>query len=221
MQRMARAYDGIWDYTALFLKRERINGTLAPLEKIELRFQEPFKIYMAWLTPHAGRVVAYVEGENNNKMLVNPGGLLRLLRLSLEPTSPLVTRHSQHTIRDAGLRKTIEWLVREYERGRQAGQLTLTFQGYGEVDGRLAYHVAFVCHADKTAGYYAKRGDIWVDAEYFLPTRLYLYDWDDQLHAHYEYHKLRLNPGLGPDAFRLAPWLDAQPPAAQAEEGGS
>lgn len=179
IERMARAYDGIQDYTAVFLKRERVNGTLSPLEKIELRFQEPFKLYLAWLAPHAGRVVAYVEGENNNKILVNPGGLLRFMRLALDPTSPLVTRHSHHTVRDAGLRKTIERLVHEYERGRQEGQLTLTFQGYDEVDGRPAYHLAFVCSADKTAGYYAQRGDIWVDAEYFLPTRLYFYDWDN------------------------------------------
>jgi outer membrane lipoprotein-sorting protein len=47
MQRMASAYDGIRDYTAVFLKRERINGTLLPLETIELRFQAPFKVYMA------------------------------------------------------------------------------------------------------------------------------------------------------------------------------
>jgi hypothetical protein len=32
IQRMARAYDGIRDYTAVFLKRERIKGTLLPLE---------------------------------------------------------------------------------------------------------------------------------------------------------------------------------------------
>jgi hypothetical protein len=51
MQRMVHAYDGIRDYTALFLKRERINGVLLPLETIELRFQAPFKVYMAWRQP--------------------------------------------------------------------------------------------------------------------------------------------------------------------------
>ena len=87
MQRMASAYDGIRDYTALFLKRERIKGVLLPLETIELRFQAPFKVYMAWRELHAGRVIVYVEGANDNKILINPGGLLRFLRLKLEPTS--------------------------------------------------------------------------------------------------------------------------------------
>src|SRR5262249_20213563 len=178
MQRMASAYDGIRDYTAVFLKRERINGTLLPLETIELRFQAPFKVYMAWREPHAGRVIVYVEGENDNKILVNPGGLLRFLRLKLAPTSPLATKNTHHTVREVGLQKTIALLVREYERGRREGQVTISFQGYDEVAGRSTYHLTLVCHAAKTAGYYAQRGEIWVDAEHFLPIRLSLYGWD-------------------------------------------
>src|SRR5262249_35215382 len=114
IQRMASAYDGIRDYTALFLKRERIKGTLLPLEHIELRFQEPFKVYMDWREPYAGRVVVYIEGENDNKILVNPGGLLRFIHLTLDPTSSLATRLAHHTVRETGLQKTIALLIREY-----------------------------------------------------------------------------------------------------------
>jgi hypothetical protein len=144
-------------------------------------------------------------------MLVNPGGLLRFMHLALDPTSPLATRKAHLTVREAGLQKTIALLMREYERGMREGLMTLSFQGYDEVDGRPAYHLAFVCHADSRSGYYAQRGALWVDAEYFLPTKLSLYDWDDQLYAYYEYRRLRLNPGLGPEAFRLTPALDVRP----------
>ena len=177
MQRLASAYDGIRDYTALFLKRERIKGVLLPLETIELRFQAPFKVYMAWHEPHAGRVIVYVEGANDNKILINPGGLLRFLRLKLEPTSSLATQNTHHTVREVGLQKTIALLEREYERGRREGQVTLSFQGYDDVEERPAYHLTLVCHADKAAGYYAQRGEIWVDTVYFLPIKLSLYDW--------------------------------------------
>ena len=221
MRRMADAYDGIKDYTALFLKRERINGVLLPLETIELRFQAPFKVYMAWHKPHAERVIVYVEGENDNKILVNPGGLLRFLRLKLEPTSPLATKNTHHTILEVGLQKTIALLEREYERGRQEGQVTLTSQGYDEVADRQAYHLTLVCHADKAAGYYAQRGEIWVDTAHFLPIKLSLYDWDHQLYAYYEYRSLRLNPGLGPEAFRLGPARDVQSSPAQLHEDTS
>ena len=212
MQRMASAYDGIRDYTALFLKRERIKGVLLPLEIIELRFQAPFKVYMAWRKPHAGRVIVYIEGDNDDKILVNPGGALRFLRLKLAPTSSLAIQKTHHTIHEVGLQKTIALLEREYERGQREGQVTLSLQGDDEVADRSAYHLTLVCHADKTAGYYAQRGEIWVDTAYFLPIRLSLYDWDNQLYAYYEYQSLRLNPGLGPEAFRLAPAPDVQSP---------
>jgi outer membrane lipoprotein-sorting protein len=218
MQRMASAYDGIRDYTTLFLKRERINGTLLPLETIELRFQAPFKVYMAWYTPHAGRVIVYVEGENDNKMLVNPGGLFSFLRLKLDPSSSLATQNTHHTVREAGLQKTIALLMREYERGQREGQVRLSLQGYEEVAGRSTYHLALLCDADETAGYYAQRGEVWVDTEHFLPIKLALYDWKNQLYAYYEYQRLRLNPELGPEAFRLMPALDEQPLPAQEQE---
>jgi outer membrane lipoprotein-sorting protein len=221
MQRMVRAYDGIRDYTALFLKRERIKGVLLPLETIELRFQAPFKVYMAWREPHAGRVIVYVEGENNNRILVNPGGVFGFLRLKLEPTSSLATQNAHHTVREVGLQKTIALLDREYERGKRQSQVTLSLQGEDDMADRPAYHLTLVCHADKTAGYYAQRGEIWVDMEHFLPIRLVLYDWSNQIYAYYEYRNLRLNPGLGPEAFRLAPTPDGEAPSARAHENTS
>jgi outer membrane lipoprotein-sorting protein len=120
-----------------------------------------------------------------------------------------------------GLQKTIALLGREYERGRREGQVTLSLQADDDIADRPAYHLTLVCHADKTAGYYAQRGEIWVDMEHFLPIRLSLYDWNNQLYAFYEYRNLRLNPGLGPEAFRLAPGPDGESASARAHENTS
>jgi outer membrane lipoprotein-sorting protein len=211
IERMINAYDGIHDYTALFLKRERINGVMQPLEKIELRFQEPFKVYMAWQEPDNGRVLTYVEGKNDNKILVNPGGLLQFMRMSLEPTSILAMRNEHHSILEVGIRNTIDLLKQQYERGIQRDEIDLRFRGHAEVDGRLAYHIEFVCSAKERDGYYAHRGEIWVDREYDLPIKLYIYDWDNQLYEHYEYRRLHLNPGLKPDAFDISGEAQAKP----------
>jgi outer membrane lipoprotein-sorting protein len=220
IQRMGRAYDGITDYTALFLKRERVNGTMQPLETIELRFQEPFKLYMAWQEPYKGRVVTYIEGENDNKMLVNPGGVLQFDRLSLDPNSAMATRNAHHTIRQAGLRNTINLLMREYQRGMQHNHMQLTLHGEAAVDQRPAYHLEFIGPQDKNAGYYAYRGEIWVDKEHFLPTKLRIYDWDNQLYEDYEYRQLQLNPGLGPEAFALPTPKSTNFPVPNVEASG-
>ena len=218
--RMEAAYQDVTDYTALFLKRERIRGTLRPLEKIEFRFQSPFKVYMTWQEPNPGRTIVYVEGENNNKMQVNPGGLLQMLRFSLDPSSGLATRDNHQTIRQAGLGNLIDLILSQYRRGIKTGQITLRLLGDGEVDGRPADRLSLLCHADEAAGYYAKRADIWIDKAHHLPTRLRVYDWNNQLYAHYEYRRLKLNPGLSPEAFTLPPVEVHQPASAESDDEG-
>jgi outer membrane lipoprotein-sorting protein len=220
MQRMSRAYDGVRDYTALFLKRERIKGELQELETIELRFQEPFKLYMAWQEPYKGRAISYIEGENGGKMLVNPGGMLQFVRLSLDPDSSLATRNAHHTVRQAGLRNTIALLMREYQRGMQQNQMQLHFRGMATVDERPAYHIEFIGPQDKQAGYYAYRGEIWIDKEFFLPTKLHIYDWDNQLYEDYEYRRLHINPGLALEAFVLSPPQHDFSPVTRVEASG-
>jgi len=218
--RMESAYQDVTDYTALFLKRERIRGTLQPLEKIEFRFQSPFKVYMTWQEPNPGRTIVYVEGENNNKMQVNPGGLLQMLRFSLDPSNGLATRNNHQTIRQAGLGNLIDLILSQYRRGIKTGQLTLHSLGDGEVDGRPADRLSLHCHVDQEAGYYAKRADIWIDKAYHLPTRLLVYDWNNQLYAHYEYRRLKLNPGLNPKTFQLPPVKVIPPVSAESDNEG-
>ncbi len=222
VERMATAYNGIKDYTALFLKQERVDGKLKPMEKIELRFQEPFKVYMGWYEPYAGRAIAYIEDENDNKIHVNPGGMLKLMRLSLAPTGYLATRNDHHSILQAGIRNTIKMIVQQYQRGKAHDQVIVHLQGNEAVDGRPTYHLEFIYPPDKKAGYYAYRAEVWIDKEFYLPTKLRIYDWGNQLYEYYEYRSLQLNPGLAPDAFRLAsPESKQQPEPKQLGDSSS
>jgi outer membrane lipoprotein-sorting protein len=220
IRRMATAYEGIRDYTAMFLKRERIDGQIQPLETIELRFQEPFKVYMAWREPHPGRVITYIEGENEDKLQVNPGGALQFLRLALDPEGALATRGSHASVRRVGLRNTITLLTEQYQRGMREGRIALHFRGDKPVDARPAYHLEWIGPDNKNAGYYAYRGDVWVDKESYLPIQMDIYDWENQLHASYAYHRLQLNPGLTREDFTLPP-VTAAPTQATRDQGAS
>ena len=69
------------DYTATLVKRERVDGELQPYEYIYLKVrnpkpQVPFSVYMYFLKPAEakGREVIYVDGRDENKMLVHEGG---------------------------------------------------------------------------------------------------------------------------------------------------
>jgi outer membrane lipoprotein-sorting protein len=221
IQRMGEAYQGIQDYTALLLKRERIDGKLLPLEKITLRFQEPFKVYMAWIEPYEGRTLVYVQGENDNKLRVTPGGLLKFMHLSLDPTGDLATRDAHHTILQAGIENMITHIMQEYRRGMARHEVQVRVRKQAKVDGRPAYHLEFIYPHDQSAGYYAYRGELWIDTEYYLPTKLRVYDWSNQLYEHYEYHQLRLNPGLDAKAFQLPPIMSGESSEAENHQLGS
>ncbi len=56
VQDMNQAYAQVDHYSATFLIQERIEGELAPKQRLLLKFKKPVKIYLRWLTgKHEGR----------------------------------------------------------------------------------------------------------------------------------------------------------------------
>ncbi len=63
------------DYTCTFYKQERIGSELGDGQSIELKMRhKPFSVYMKWLSGDKGREVLYVDGVDDNRMTVHPGG---------------------------------------------------------------------------------------------------------------------------------------------------
>ena len=61
----------------------------------------PQKTYMKMVTdPNMGTEILYVDGERNNKALVNPGKFLPTIKLN--PYSSLLTKDQHHTLLSAG-----------------------------------------------------------------------------------------------------------------------
>ena len=76
---------------------------------------------MVWQEPKEleGQEVVYVEGKNDGKMRVKPGGLLGSVGfLSLPPDDPRTRQTSKHKITEAGIGKLIE----QCEKGWQVEQ---------------------------------------------------------------------------------------------------
>lgn len=94
------------DYTATFVKQERVDGALQDVQTIQLRLRhKPFSVYMKWLEGgDAGRQVLFVQGENDDQLLVRLGGIKsRLPVLHLEPMSARAMQESRHPITEMGL----------------------------------------------------------------------------------------------------------------------
>ena len=94
------------DYTATFLKQERVDGALQDVQTIQLKPRhKPFSVYMKWLEGgDEGRQVLFVQGENDDQLQVRLGGIRsRLPVIHLEPASARAMQESRHPITEMGL----------------------------------------------------------------------------------------------------------------------
>ena len=85
------------DFSCLFVKQERINGTLKPVEEIDARYRaDPLSVYMTWRrgADQATRALfvdsqAFVDRDGQRLARVEPAGvLLRLIRLRRDGADP-------------------------------------------------------------------------------------------------------------------------------------
>ncbi len=91
-------------YTAVFHKQERVKGWLKPKETVSLKFKKPFKVYMKWIEdPGKGREILYVDGQNNNRILLHEPGIMGVVIMNLHPQGHLAMNGSRHPITEAGL----------------------------------------------------------------------------------------------------------------------
>ena len=71
LEKGCRLLDTVPDYTATFSKQEYVGGSLSDNQVINLKCRhQPFSVYMKWVVGDKGQELLYVDGENDQKMLV-------------------------------------------------------------------------------------------------------------------------------------------------------
>jgi hypothetical protein len=193
-----KQYAQIHDYTSVMLSRERVKDVLQEQERVLLKFQRTFKVYMRWMEgPSQGREGLYVSGAHDGKFLVyEPRGFQRLFTAALDPTDARVMDKSRHPVTDVGIGRLLEIVGDNTRRAARNGVLRVVDRGLGELAGRRVRQVEGILPRDPKAGYYAYRVQLFFDEEHRIPIRVVVYDWSDQLVEDYTYTNLRLNPGL-------------------------
>lgn len=193
-----KQYATVHDYTAVMVSRERVKDVLQGEERILLKFQRTFKVYMRWMEgPSQGREGLYVSGAHDGKFLVyEPRGFQRLFTAALAPTDARVMEKSRHPVTDVGIGRLLEIVGENTRRASHKGVLRVVDRGSDEVAGRRVRHLEGILPRDPQAGYYAYRVQLFFDEGRRIPIRVVVYDWNDQLVEDYTYTDLRLNPGL-------------------------
>ncbi|VVS91193.1 DUF1571 domain-containing protein [Desulfoluna spongiiphila] len=125
------------DYTAVLVKRERFEGTLAPEEQILFKYAEPGRVYMRWIGKvNKGQEALYVKGENEDRLKAHKGGFLGLVTVNVDPTGKMAMEGQHHPIFHAGIGFTTEVVLRDLEKGLKQGDVRVFDRGRQTLDGR-------------------------------------------------------------------------------------
>ncbi len=208
------------DYTAVLIKRERVDGKLLPESKMALKLKygkrsdaestRPVSVYLKTIEPksQAGREVIWVQGRNDNKITAREAGLLGIIPLELRPDSRLAMMGNRYPITDIGIEKLLCKLIEKGERDRKLGFTTIRTTENATLGDRQC-RLMEVIHESPTTSIDGQTiefefflAQIFIDEERSLPLRYASYGWPKmpggppELFEEYTYQDLVLNVGL-------------------------
>ena len=201
-----RRIEEIQDYSATFIKQERVVDTLGPQERFFVKIRHrPFSIYLRGLAPRSikGQEVIYVAGQNHGKMLVHPGGTAGkfLHKLSITPDGPLAMRDARYPITELGILNMIRQLAAVAEADMKHDDCEVKLLPRTEIKRRPC--VSFeVVHPRQRPYFRFHLARVYVDEQLELPIRYEAYTWPSkpggqpELLEDYCYLDLKLNNGF-------------------------
>jgi hypothetical protein len=148
---LLRYRDRVRGYTLTMSKQERIGGRLQKPGLIRVAFREqPFSVALHWThDAHRAERVLYVEGENDDKMLVVPAGAWRLAAqvagrleqgvMAVDVDGDDARQSGRFTIREFGMFKSLSRLYADWKAAQDRGALHVEYlgeQAVAEAGGR-------------------------------------------------------------------------------------
>lgn len=213
LERAVTFLEGIPDYTATFFKRELVNGAMSDGQVVHLKLRhEPFSVYMKWIVGDKGRELLYVDGENDNHMLVKVGGMKgRLLPcVKLDPAGSMAMNEARHPVTQVGLLNMCKRMLkhRREELGAAKLQVKCKFVPNQQVDGVSCDCYVFDFDTPEVCSPY-RRSVQYVEKQHSIPVCIMNYAWNDgaaevdesALIEHYSYSDLKLNQRLADVEF--------------------
>lgn len=192
-------------YTAVLELQEDLQGSLQPRENINVKIRRaPFSVYMRWESKDQEAI--FVEGRNDNRMLVKPTKALAALRRvwRLDPESRMAKQSCRYPVTDSGLEKLVTRTRLFYaNRNDWADHVKChyTQDNVGGVDVRV-----FNVHFSRTASPDFSHSRYFLDEKRGLMIGLENYGWtsegeEGQLVERYVYHAIDAKAALKDEDF--------------------
>lgn len=206
---LKRAYESrkamaeVKDYSALFVKKERLRGNPNMVEQvIDLKLRhEPFSVYMRFRSPEAGREVIYMAGAYDGKLQVHEEGIKSIAgTLSLALNDPAVLKASRHSITQVGIGNMLEVIIKQWEEEAQYGEVEVKRFPKAKL-GDIACEALVSIHPQRRKEFKFHKTILYLDKETKLPIRVEQFGWPHEgrppaLIEEYTYANLKTNVNL-------------------------
>jgi hypothetical protein len=204
----------IRDYTCYLTKRERIHGRLRGPETLFLKVRhgqkngesviQPFSVYLRFYRPESvkNREAIFVDGRNENRMIVRNGGSrFGYITTAVPTNSPAALRESRYPITEIGVRTLTRRLIDVGQTLIHDKDCETRVASGATVHGRMCTLIQVENKVRKDQHRF-KFVRIFIDNDLELPVRYVAYDWPQKddgepiLLEEYTFTNFRLNVGL-------------------------
>lgn len=222
---LAHFQETVNDYECRIVSRERVNGVVGPYEYMDAKIRNqkvsggrvvtPLSVYLKFTAPQAaaGREILWIQGQNNDKMLVNPsdGDGRFLPSVWLKPDGPIAMRGRLHPLTFIGIENLIVKLIERGERERKFPECDVRFIKGAKINGRVCT-VLEVEHPVQRQHFEFNLAQIFIDDELQIPIRYAAYLWPTEpserrpdpnlVIEEYTYLNVKINQDLTDADFR-------------------
>jgi len=195
-------YALIQDYTAVFDKKELIDGKILEDKKILIKYMKPDHYYLKWLDgKKKGIESLYVTGKYKNKEIVHLNSFFGLLTVHIDPQGSSAMKNNRHPITDAGLGSIINLIVKNYTLAQANQDLKIICHR----DTLLANQpvIYFKISFSGSTAYYGHCIEIYFEHKYYLPVKITVYGQENELLEDYHFYDLAVNVGLSEYDFDI------------------
>ena len=161
------AIENLKDYSATFVKRERVNGEVGRRQCFFIKIRhKPFSVYSRGLAPASikGQEVIYVAGQDDGKLWAHPAGFRgRLVHaVALKPDGIIAMRGQRYPITEIGIFNMVKHLVAVAEQDLQHDECEVTFFSAAKINGRTCTWFQVVHPLPRPYFRFHLRGSSWM-----------------------------------------------------------
>lgn len=192
----------VQDYSATFVKVERMNGRLGDPQKLQLRVRhQPFSVYLKFITPNPGQEALYVANQNDGKLVAMGSGWKRRFgKINLDPEGAMAMKDQRYPITKSGIKNLTAELVMIAEQDVKYAECEVRHAA-AKIAGRPATMIESI-HPVARKNFRYHKAQIFIDNELRLPVAYRAYSWpttpggEPILEEQYTYTDIKINNGF-------------------------